>query len=905
MVADGAGAPMTAQASAGLAIIFAALEQQKNGIRKFRTLDMDGTGELSAFEFKKAVRGIGTDGGGDAALSPAQWQAVVKELGGDHISIQKFLDRAFVSKVEQVRSKVKAASMTGAGMDWQKMFEDADSDGSGYLEFPEFLKMLRRVAHLPPDKVSDQDVKQMVDYMDDDRNGQIECQEFMNFLNQENITASGESTTMKFAASINKAMQKSGARMMDIFNKIDKDGSGELDEGEFLEALTMMGVKTSEAEVTLLMAAVDVDGGGTITADEFLNFLKKARGAAPERKPKKAKFSGGLSYRRWGGPGPVEGEGGVPRVTPRQSRQLGDSYAKKVVSNFRQSMPSAKWSPRTPSPLRVQMPRIGAQMQPGPSPYELLPPSASDVALRSCDMRLLHTLAAKGNRGNQGLHTAGALSLSKEELVERGMTSTFRILGQAMANNRSLYGQKIKDAKGVFETMDADKSGTLDHEEFEKACDRLGLGLTHEQVVDILELVDADNSGTIEYSEFIGILNSVYKKAAPSPSKPKKKKSKKQLKAPVIVNQSLTSYASGEDNIAVAREPSVVGVNKMLRDRALQQELSEPTAQRMALNSLEDFARESLISPAEHRRIADKYSRPTMSMRVSAKTRESLIDGWTNQQRSLSERAEVLRERQGEKVAGLRYVLQRDRHVMSQGSLMMYTASPPVTARPSTVGDSPRRGLSPKQPGAGLDIRGVPGGRCGPASRPLTAPMEFGTSSVSFGLDGVDPDTSRASQGFGISSPLSGEVDNANVEKERKVELEMAITSLRAEAAIEHGTAKGLVDQLSMLNARAVSEPDAKTSATPVPLAPPEAAEQEALVQLKKSLEAYVAEQRAIAQRTRESMQSEMARQAAGLTDVEAAGKVLDDKVTETEAAGPTRAFSSDDGGVTSAEPQA
>ena len=98
---------------------------------------------------------------------------------------------------------------------------------------------------------------------------------------------------------------------------------------------------------------------------------------------------------------------------------------------------------------------------------------------------------------------------------------------------------------------------------------------------------------------------------------------------------------------------------------------------------------------------------------------------------------------------------------------------------------------------------------------------------------------------------------------------------------------------------------DAKTSATPVPLAPPEAAEHEALVQLKKSLEAYVAEQRAIAQRTRESMQSEMARQTAGLTDVEAAGKVLDDKVTETEAAGPTRAFSSDAGGVTSAKPQA
>ncbi len=865
---------LSAQASAGLALIFKALEQQKNGIKKFRTLDMDGTGELSAFEFKKAVRAIGTDGGGDAALSPGQWQAVIKELGGDKISIQNFLDRAFVSKIEQVRRQIRSASLTGEGMNWQKLFEDADADRSGYLEVPEFIDMLRRKVHVTPDKVSDDDIKQMVLFMDDDRNGQIECQEFLDFLNQEDLAVSGESVTMKVAASVNEALHKKGTRMMDIFNQIDRAGTGELDEDKFFDALVVMGAKIARSEATLLMAAVDTDGGGTITADEFLNFLKKARGAAPERKPKKHAFGGSLSYKRWGGPGPPEHEGGSPRVTPRQSRLLGDTYAEQVTSKFRKAS-SAKWSPTMPSPVPAHLPRVFASMQSGPSPYTLLPPSSSDVALSTSDMRHLEILRAKGDRGFASMSSAGSLELSQAELLQRGTKAVFRVLREAMATNRSLYGQKIKDAKGVFETMDADKSGSLDHAEFEQACERLGLGLTHQQVLDIIKAVDSDNNGTIDYSEFNEILNSVYDSAAKKKNRKKKKNAnKKKLCTPMITNYSFTSYASGQESVSVAKDPSMVGVNKMLRQRVLQEELSEPTAQKVALNSLSDFARESLISPAEHRRIAQVYLRPSMAMRVSVKTREVLIGGWSSQQRNMAEHAEVLRARVGEKVAGLRYELQRDQDVTSEGSLFKFTASPPSVARPATVGaTSPRRGLSPRQPGAGLDLRGVHGGRCGPTARPLTTPMDFGSTNLS----------AQFSHTL-VALPSEESFAAAEKEKAQKLELEMAITKLRAEAAIEHSTTKDLVDQLSQLNSRAVSESDSKNCDTPVPLASPEAAEQAALVQLKGSLEEYVSEQRAIAARTREAVQKEIEEQSAGVTDVDTTKTVLGKESVDAEA---------------------
>jgi len=50
------------------------------------------------------------------------------------------------------------------------------------------------------------------------------------------------------------------------------------------------------------------------------------------------------------------------------------------------------------------------------------------------------------------------------------------------AANRSLGGKDLKDIKSVFEAIDKDGSGDLDHEEFTTAMNRLGLGLTSAQV---------------------------------------------------------------------------------------------------------------------------------------------------------------------------------------------------------------------------------------------------------------------------------------------------------------------------------------------------------------------------------------------------------------------------------------
>jgi hypothetical protein len=99
----------------------------------------------------------------------------------------------------------------------------------------------------------------------------------------------------------------------------------------------------------------------------------------------------------------------------------------------------------------------------------------------------------------------------------------------------------------------------------------------------------------------------------------------------------------------------------------------------------------------------------------------------------------------------------------------------------------------------------------------------------------------------------------------------------RAEAAIEHGTAKGLMEQLSMLDTHAASEPDAKISANPCPSRRrSRPSRQAALEALAKDLRGYIDEQRAISARTRQSVEEEVTKAATAPTDVEPAANLLD-----------------------------
>ena len=67
----------------------------------------------------------------------------------------------------------------------------------------------------------------------------------------------------------------------------------------------------------------------------------------------------------------------------------------------------------------------------------------------------------------------------------------------AIKSNRSLGGKTLKSIEGVFKAIDKDSSGDLDHSEFKMAMDRLGLGLSNEQIVQCIEVLDTDGDGEV------------------------------------------------------------------------------------------------------------------------------------------------------------------------------------------------------------------------------------------------------------------------------------------------------------------------------------------------------------------------------------------------------------------------
>ena len=82
-------------------------------------------------------------------------------------------------------------------------------------------------------------------------------------------------------------------------------------------------------------------------------------------------------------------------------------------------------------------------------------------------------------------------------VAERQTKQIGQVVRNAIKSNRSLGGKTLKSIEGVFKAIDKDGSGDLDHNEFKMAMDRLGLGLSNDQIVQCIEVLDTDGDGEV------------------------------------------------------------------------------------------------------------------------------------------------------------------------------------------------------------------------------------------------------------------------------------------------------------------------------------------------------------------------------------------------------------------------
>lgn len=106
---------------------------------------------------------------------------------------------------------------------------------------------------------------------------------------------------------------------------------------------------------------------------------------------------------------------------------------------------------------------------------------------------------------DRNTHTqAVGYHLAAAEKMERQVEKLFSMMKKKLEDKWSLFGEELDgEVENFFMALDTDKSGYLDHAELGEALKRMDLGLTDQQVVDVMESTDEDGSGTIECVEWL------------------------------------------------------------------------------------------------------------------------------------------------------------------------------------------------------------------------------------------------------------------------------------------------------------------------------------------------------------------------------------------------------------------
>ena len=131
----------------------------------------------------------------------------------------------------------------------KKYFEAFDKCKDGQITFEELKQGLTQ---LKSNKLTENDLKELFNLIDVDKNGKIDYTEFL-------------------AATIQKYNYLRNERLFETFCMFDKDNSGQITKDEILKALNAE--KNQEKEIEKYINAVDKNGDGKVDYKEFLQLM--------------------------------------------------------------------------------------------------------------------------------------------------------------------------------------------------------------------------------------------------------------------------------------------------------------------------------------------------------------------------------------------------------------------------------------------------------------------------------------------------------------------------------------------------------------------------------------------------------------------------------------------------------
>eukprot|EP00058_Branchiostoma_floridae_P007770 XP_002593258.1 hypothetical protein BRAFLDRAFT_87239 [Branchiostoma floridae] len=135
------------------------------------------------------------------------------------------------------------------------VFKNCDVDGDGYISTEELKTALTDLAIIPTENL----IQGIMDHYDEDANGKLDFEEFE-----------------KLVKDLKKFGEADPEEVLDMFNTIDQDKSGYIDEEELRQAMTEK-FDTDDQTIKAMVKMADKDGDGKISISEFIGIIMSLR----------------------------------------------------------------------------------------------------------------------------------------------------------------------------------------------------------------------------------------------------------------------------------------------------------------------------------------------------------------------------------------------------------------------------------------------------------------------------------------------------------------------------------------------------------------------------------------------------------------------------------------------------
>ncbi|XP_015171352.1 PREDICTED: neo-calmodulin-like isoform X6 [Polistes dominula] len=135
--------------------------------------------------------------------------------------------------------------------EFKEAFMLFDKDEDGTITMAELGVVMRSLGQRP----SDTELRDMVNQVDQDGNGTIEFNEFLQMMSKKMKGADGKD------------------ELREAFRVFDKNKDGLISSKELRHVMTNLGEKLSEEEVDDMIKEADLDGDGMVNYEEFVTIL--------------------------------------------------------------------------------------------------------------------------------------------------------------------------------------------------------------------------------------------------------------------------------------------------------------------------------------------------------------------------------------------------------------------------------------------------------------------------------------------------------------------------------------------------------------------------------------------------------------------------------------------------------